>query len=395
MQQPGEYDKIPFESRLLLLCNDALIILAVESGGSPRHARGEETVEELADQSFSLVDVVSWKGAAQGGAPGASISGNVAENLFSVAHLRTHTLHTFRVNAATDKKKWLDALTQAQHDFLEQEKLHEKQEKDVLDQLTGLSFQITGTVKVQSTVEKPFMVYMIQMKNEKGTLTILKRYRQMLALHKKLVQLYGEDALSKFPPKKLIGNTDERFIQKRSHELSLWLDGMVKLKDVLKVPEVRQFLTTTVSAKNEDELLPNFAGPSGEEERARILETIASADDSDSDDDHHSSSGIESSSGSVPQVSPKSDAKAAQVSVPALPSMATALYSYSGAEPGSLKFKKGDSFVVERTPTDSGPWVWCRRADGLEGWVPRSYISEDSAALTSPPLSTGLEKMEL
>lgn len=279
MQRPGEYERIPFQKRLVVLCNDSLIVLSVE-GGTPRAGK-DETAQDQADQRFSLVDLVSWRREnATGG--GANIAGNVGDLLFSVAHVRTHTLHTFKCADDPEKTKWLDACVQAQKACQEQERRHDEQESQVTEQLTGLTFQITGTVKVQSQLEKPFMVYMIVMKNDKATMTILKRYRQMLALHKKLVQLYGENALAKFPPKKLIGNTDERFLQKRSHELSLWLDSMVKLKDVLKVPEVRHFLTTTVSAKNEDELLPNFV-PAGSQER--LLDSIVEEADSDSDDD--------------------------------------------------------------------------------------------------------------
>jgi hypothetical protein len=76
------------------------------------------------------------------------------------------------------------------------------------------------------------------MSNERGTLTILKRYRQLLALHLRLVEIYGEAALPRFPSKKLIGNTSEAFLQKRARELGAYLDGMVLLKDILRVREV-------------------------------------------------------------------------------------------------------------------------------------------------------------
>lgn len=63
---------------------------------------------------------------------------------------------------------------------------HEEQEQRVTEQLTGLQFNISGTIPVASAFEKPFTVFIIEMTNNskvgghKISVTILKRYRQLL-----------------------------------------------------------------------------------------------------------------------------------------------------------------------------------------------------------------------
>lgn len=111
-------------------------------------------------------------------------------------------------------------------------------------------------------------------------------------------EIYGSDKLPKFPGlslffllsfflffvfegKKLIGNTDEKFLQKRARKLSTYLDGIVKLDNILNIPEVRSFLMTTVSAKDEDELLPVFQT---EEERLNLDALLKESDKEDVSD---------------------------------------------------------------------------------------------------------------
>ncbi len=64
---------------------------------------------------------------------------------------------------------------------------HEEQEQMVTQQLTGLSFNISGTIPVASAFEKPFTVFIIEMKNKNLSVTILKRYRQLLVRVKEIV----------------------------------------------------------------------------------------------------------------------------------------------------------------------------------------------------------------
>ncbi len=71
-------------------------------------------------------------------------------------------------------------------------------------------------------------------------------------------------------------------MQKRSRQLTKYLQGIVGLDGILKHPEVRAFLTTTVSGKNEDELVPAF-GARGELS-SKAVESIIESEDSDEDE---------------------------------------------------------------------------------------------------------------
>jgi hypothetical protein len=139
----------------------------------------------------------------------------------------------------------------------------------------------------------------------------------------------------------------------------------VELKDILKVPEVRQFLTTTVSAKvscscaiavtvftslpqNEDELLPNFVHP----DETRRLSTLEESSDENESEPLQTSSGSVSAveqASKVPDVvsseqevagSAKEEETAAATNEPSTLSptvyhRAIALHSYAGVEPGT------------------------------------------------------------
>lgn len=59
---------------------------------------------------------------------------------------------------------------------------HEEREREVTEQLSGFKFDISGTVPVASANEKKFTVYIIQMTNEKGTLTVLKVKKKLCVL---------------------------------------------------------------------------------------------------------------------------------------------------------------------------------------------------------------------
>ena len=56
-----------------------------------------------------------------------------------------------------------------------------------------------------------------------------------------------------FPKKKLIGNMKPTFIQKRMRKIETYLNQVIKFPGILDVPEVHTFLTTTISAKGEEE----------------------------------------------------------------------------------------------------------------------------------------------
>jgi hypothetical protein len=147
--------------------------------------------------------------------------------------------------------------------------------------------------------------------------------------------------------------------------LNYWWGGMF-FKSFLLL-QVRQFLTTTVSSKNEDELLPTFAPP----RTATELSAIESIID-DSDEEH------DDAKDEVYDVSIQAPANERPVELVApVEHRAIALYEYSGTEEGSLKMSAGDALIVI-TRDVGADWCYCKRVvDGVEGWCPVQYIHDD------------------
>lgn len=356
MDHPSSYKDTPFEPRLVLLCSDCLIVLRTAN-----------------NVDFELVDKVGFSHLRKG----PMLERDVAPLLWSLANMNRHQLHTFRMADEAAKAEWVGAVDGAMTAWRDHVRRGQEQEAQVTQQLTGLKFHIGGTVPVHSAYEKPFTVYIIQMSNERGTITILKRYRQLLALHHALVTVYGEAALPPFPAKRLIGNTSESFLQKRSRELNAYLDGIVNLKDVLQVPQVRSFLTTTVSAKNEDELVPQFAPQKSPDELSAIESIISEGDgveviDGDDDDDD----GNDDGNASMASEDLEGLAQLRATMAALRQSHAVATSAYSGSVAGSMSLAPGDELLVlQREGKD---WCYCRRkSDGREGWVPVDYIHDE------------------
>lgn len=347
LERPGEYDvHKEMDPWLVLVCSDCMVLLRVLS---------------TADERYAYLGCVGW-----GLDDGATLQDKVSEELFSVAHLSTKRLYTIRAPGER-REALLQRVRITMAGFREQARFVQQTEEDMRKHLTGLHFAVTGTVPVSPPGEKPFTVYIISMANERGKHTILKRYRQFAALHDRLVQLYGADvALPKvphewvrlsfhhsialqLPSRKIVRSTKGSVVTKRERLLEAYLNQMVKLRDALQQNEVRQFLTTTVSGKNEDELLPAFAPPPSVLAAIEAVATTAPAE--------------------APRITES-------------PCIAT--HAYNGEEPGSLVLERGQSLLVLSRSTESPDWCYCRReADGVEGWCPSTYISDD--ALFSRP----------
>jgi hypothetical protein len=121
-----------------------------------------------------------------------------------------------------------------------------EEEAKVTEQLRGLKFKITGSVPVSPPNQKAYLMYMISMTNEdekdKAPDVILKKFDDFLNLHRRLSQIYGESSLRKFPPKKMTGS---KGAEEREFQLTDYLNGFSNLRDFEKVPEIRQFITTS------------------------------------------------------------------------------------------------------------------------------------------------------
>lgn len=351
-------------------------------GGAAAGGDGGATAMEAPEQAFSLVDLVKWSSSVVAG-PNAVLNEQTAPDMFSVSNRRGNLLHTFRVAEGEAKASWVAAIRGSMEAWQVGIRMHDEQEQVLTEKLTGLQFNISGTIPVASAYEKPFTVFIVEMSNAKGTLTILKRYRQLLALHHRLVEIYGEDKLPPFPRKKLIGNTDEKFLQKRSRQLTQYLQGIVKLEGILKHQEVRAFLTTTVSAKTEDELLPAFRS---EAEQKAVISIIDDSSDEEDETkkpaDTQPAAAVLSVSGVLPvataapaavqspspAMSPRASGQGAQAETAVL------LYDYDGSVPNSLKLGKG---AVVTVLSKADAWWYCAAEGGRLGYLPEAYLVSD------------------
>lgn len=132
--------------------------------------------------------------------------------------------------------------------------------------LSGAQFRIMYTVPVASATEKIFTAYVVEIATEFGTVTLTKRYRQFLSLHKTVMQpgcedfIRSDDAhqqlkeiykdLPTFPKKRYLrNNTAPKFIQHRCQKLADYMNRVINYPGILDVEEMRIFVTTTLSAK--------------------------------------------------------------------------------------------------------------------------------------------------
>jgi len=162
-----------------------------------------------------------------------------------------------------DVKKEQEQQQQVQQ-VLQTDTCHERIQlgtEDVLSLISvwgTLTFQISNTVTVPSQNEKEFTAYVIVMMFESGSVTVLKRFSQIHALHKAVSKHYGgsKNLPAKMPGKKWIGNTDTTFVQQRCHQLQVYLNGLTTLRNIFEITAMIHFITTGLSAsdeKNEDE----------------------------------------------------------------------------------------------------------------------------------------------
>lgn len=56
--------------------------------------------------------------------------------------------------------------------------------------------------------------------------------------------------------------------------------------------------------------------------------------------------------------------------------------SYSSAYPNPLKLCKGEAVTIAEKDCEWDGWLWCTDTNGLQGWVPESYIDRDGESGT-------------
>ncbi len=257
MESPG--DAVAFEKRTLLLCNDAVCVVQIDQTVAPANMTpGTLKKSPMVDRKSPMVDRKSPRGSSDQQLPtlvvnerctvidvvsfseeGIVIQENVAEELFSIANPAHNLLHTIRL---PDKAKVVLALQKMIQKWRADVAVLAK-EQEVTEKLQGISFRINGTVPVAPQRGKPYLMYLIALQSPGAPdSVILKKYSDLQVLHKLLARVYGEAAMPRLPPmKRAVAGTSPA----KCAPLVEYLNGLMQLREVLKVPQLRQFLTTT------------------------------------------------------------------------------------------------------------------------------------------------------
>ena len=227
VESPGEI--APFEKRTILLCSDSLIILRRPD----------------ADQSkFIVVNLLSF-----GENKGTVLTPQAGADFFTICNVLKSGgfIHAIRVEVENDRSTMIEAIESTILRWREDSRLF-AQEDAAVEKLKGLVVQCTGTVPVAPQGAKPYTLFMLSIsKDGEPTRVILKRYQDLLALHKRMIQIYGESTLPKFPYATVRESAKGQ--SQRENMAAVYLNTLVAQQDVLKVPEVRRFLTTTDAAE--------------------------------------------------------------------------------------------------------------------------------------------------
>ena len=92
--------------------------------------------------------------------------------------------------------------------------------------------------------KKKVIYYAIIIKNEEDNTvwTINRRYKQFNELHKRILKSYESNQFPEFPPKKLCGNYENKFLMKRMKDLEFYLQKLVKKVNFKTFVPLQQFL---------------------------------------------------------------------------------------------------------------------------------------------------------
>lgn len=89
-------------------------------------------------------------------------------------------------------------------------------------------------------------MYEIECSSEQKRWVVHKRYSQLLDLHERVIKLYGEIDLKKFPPKFLVGNFEKKKMDWRMEQLNEYLEDLISRN----IPEVTQFFKSGTEYRN-------------------------------------------------------------------------------------------------------------------------------------------------
>jgi hypothetical protein len=141
-------------------------------------------------------------------------------------------------------------------------------------------FEITRVVKVSPLTEKPFSAYEIRVLETNEI--VKKRYREFDKLYLQLKAQFPHQNIPKLPKKKLFGNMDENFVEKRRLQLQTWLNTISQLPGVEESGWVANFLWTDlkirgVKAMSEEERLYRTLQRQAEEARVNVIASASAS----------------------------------------------------------------------------------------------------------------------
>lgn len=119
--------------------------------------------------------------------------------------------------------------------------------KFVLSDPSAPAFEITRVVKITPLTEKAFTAYEIKVV-ETGEL-VRKRYREFDKLYDQLKAQLPGSTIPKLPKKKLFGNMDSEFVEKRRAQLQNWLNEISRIPGVEESGWVSNFLWTELKIR--------------------------------------------------------------------------------------------------------------------------------------------------
>jgi hypothetical protein len=112
----------------------------------------------------------------------------------------------------------------------------------------SLTINIVGYAQRKDlTTGQTYIIYDIECKSENKEWHIQKRYSELLELHHKILSIYGDIDLLKFPQKLLVGNFSKQMLEKRKDKLQAYLVDLVTRDNI---PEAVMFFKSGTAYRN-------------------------------------------------------------------------------------------------------------------------------------------------
>eukprot|EP00761_Pharyngomonas_kirbyi_P002165 gb/GECH01002169.1/.p1 GENE.gb/GECH01002169.1/~~gb/GECH01002169.1/.p1 ORF type:complete len:135 (+),score=14.22 gb/GECH01002169.1/:1-405(+) len=108
---------------------------------------------------------------------------------------------------------------------------------------------IEDSFEAHDAKSKPYIVYVLQIVLQDGTTwTTHRRYSEFREVHSALKKQFGKTYRNLFlesnffPSKKMVGNLDSQFVERRKDALADWLYKVCSAEDIRDAPGVRDLL---------------------------------------------------------------------------------------------------------------------------------------------------------